>query len=389
MDYKKINKILKELRFLHEVKADTLKKVEVDVIVLCHDNHRSLKFNNKRYSPLTDSIIDDLRDKGSTVISYGLPYSILTGDDSYSSPLSLNREFVRARINQFISEKLYGWMVKNIGRMAVINFWISLIKNHKPKMVICVQPSEDLCIAGKIMNVEIVDVQHGIINFNSYYDSREGSVFGMAGTPDKVYCWDRHSKDRVIKQWGSIEAIVFGHPFISTLKKNNKVFIGIEDSEKIKRLKKLDSVLITLQYDRSNLDVIKFPMHVKEAIMNCLNRGIVFAVKIHPVQALFLGEIRVNEKLKLIFGKALCDIVINVTSIPLAILFDSVKFHITEYSASAIEASVAGVKTGLWGKEKDVADMFKPYIDDGIIRILEQDAHIMSSQIIDEISTYE
>lgn len=379
----KFKKLKNEFKYLFQFNNFRIRKT--DVIVLCHDDHRQVYFKRLKYSPLTDSICDELMSGGKSVMTYALPYSNIAGDISYRNPESLNGEYARARLRQFIVELIFGWYEKNIGRKCILNFWLKIIKQHSASQVICVQPGEDLCYAGKLLNVSVIDVQHGLIDINRYYDSRELSMYGAKGMPDVVYCWDHNSMEKLKKNWASVDSIVYGHPFHNRLRGNINDFIGAKDEKIVDELSRAPSVLITLQYDEGDIKKLCIPDSIRRVVLGCINKGVLFGIKVHPVQFSVLGEAGVSQVFGEIFGDFFNKKIFNVSSIPLPIMLFSVNFHLSEYSASAIEASISGIKTGLWGSKEKINNFFDEYIKNGCIEIIGQDEAVIEHTLLKEV----
>ncbi len=383
----KIKKGLNEVRYV--VEFNKIKQAKYDCIVLCHDDHRQIYRNNQKYSPLTDSIIDELKFQGKSVVSYNLPYSKLTGAISYENPQSINGEYSRARMMQFIFKILFYFSKnKNLERWWILKFWIKIIRRHQSSKVICVQPSEDLCQAGKLISVEIIDIQHGLIDYNKYYDSRNQTLYRENGIPDTVYCWDQESKKRIEKCWCGTNAVLYGHPFISKIRKDGSGFIDSDGEEKLRSLKKSPSILITLQYTDNSLGSIFIPRFIMNLIYKCTAQGIVIGLKIHPLQVRYMGLSGIERNLNAIFPNQLNKTIFNVSSMPLVIILNNVNFHITEYSASVVEASILGVNSGVWCEAEKVEEYFLPYIESGSISIMQKDEDMILNVINREISKY-
>ncbi len=108
-------------------------------------------------------------------------------------------------------------------------------------------------------------------------------------------------------------------------------------------------------------------------VLRCINKGDLFGIKVHRIQFSVVGEVGVSEIFREVFGEVFDKKIFNVSSIPLPIMLFSVNYHLSEYSASAIEASIAGIKTGLWGDKEKINDFFDAYIKNGCIEIVGQD----------------
>lgn len=384
---KKIRKVITEIKFFFSDLNLREKKEKYEVIVMCHDDHRSINFNNKKYSPLTDSILDKLNQSGVSSATFAMPYSDIRGDQAYGSPRSLNGSYSRARVLQKIYQYTIGKFKKERSdRKFIVRFWVNFLKKYNPCEVICIQPSEELCCAGKICRVLISDIQHGIMDETRYYGSREGWQFGNKGVPDKVYCWDEHSARIIKENWPEVQAPVSGNPFFQRLKKSHTEFLPANSELILKKILGRRVVLVTLQYDENNLSAIEIPQKIIESIKLCQANETIFCIKFHPVQLRSLGHNKLINVFKERYGDELWSSMIDVSNIPLLIILKFINYQISASSASAIDAACFQVKTGLWDQSKKVRNWFQSYIDSGDVDFLTNDHFEISKKILLEVS---
>jgi len=87
----KLSNYIKNVRF-----DDTLNQLEnCDILLFCHDADRSLTLDGKAYSPLLDSVREEFNHFGFKSVSIAHPWSVLTGQKAYSSPLSFNGSYFK------------------------------------------------------------------------------------------------------------------------------------------------------------------------------------------------------------------------------------------------------------------------------------------------------
>jgi hypothetical protein len=382
-----LRKIIKEIKYILTDLENQKTTEEFEYILLCHDDHRSVTCNNKQYSPLTDSILERLKQSGFTLGSFSIPYSALKSDKAYGNPRSLNGAYSRARTLQKIYQYTIGIFTKErLDRKFIVRFWIYFLKKYNPIEVICIQPSEELCSAGKICRVQISDIQHGVMDETRYYCSREGWQFGKEGVPDKVYCWDEHSARIIKKKWPEVNALVFGNPFIQRLKISYKEFLTTNSELTLNKLLGRRVVLITLQYDEKSLSLIKIPRNIIESIKLCQASDTIFCIKFHPVQLRSIGHKELIKIFKEEYGGDLWSSIIDVSDIPLAIVLNFINYQISESSASAIDAAYFNIKSGFWDQSEKVKNWFQSYIDSGCIEFLPQNHLEISMKILQEVS---
>ena len=79
--------------------SDSTSRLEAcDVLLFCHDANRGISLKNKAYSPLIDSVKEDLERRGLKCLSIALPFSVLTDEKGYADPISINRSHLIERI---------------------------------------------------------------------------------------------------------------------------------------------------------------------------------------------------------------------------------------------------------------------------------------------------
>ena len=104
-----MNSILKKIyNFSRDIKLDdSIYKIEkCDILFFCHDVDRSISLKGKAYSPLIDSIREDLEKRGLKCISISHPWSKLTGEKGFNSPVSINRSYLFSIFSNFLKKKV-------------------------------------------------------------------------------------------------------------------------------------------------------------------------------------------------------------------------------------------------------------------------------------------
>jgi hypothetical protein len=71
-----------------------------------------------------------------------------------------------------------------------------------------------------------------------------------------------------------------------------------------------------------------------------------------------------------IFGNVMCMKIIDVSDYALPAILIKVKYHITAYSASVIDAALLNKKSGIWAYEEHMNTWFRSYIENGLVDIL-------------------
>lgn len=129
---------------------------ESDVLLFCHDADRPLSLRDRAFSPLIDSVRDDLQARGLTCCSIALPWSSLTKNKAHGDPASFNLAYLRFRFLSKIGKCLYKF------RIDRENPYRKIFKITKAKLVITIGTPKDLAVAARHNQVFHVELLHGI-----------------------------------------------------------------------------------------------------------------------------------------------------------------------------------------------------------------------------------
>ena len=359
-----------------------------DYLLICHDNDRGYTYKNLPYSPLIDTVGENIASFGYVTASLALPFSYLTGKKATGNPMSVNGFFARL----LIVCGLYSFFTSSrIKSKALFQryFWIQILKRIKPTIVICIQPSDSLCAAGKRLGIPVYDLQHGVIEFNDpkgYYDSRHQSFFGSAGCPDVVLCWNDISANIIRRLWPSVTTYICGNPWVIRFMNPNPQDLLV--SNEISRLKSNFSkslhknlILVTTQWSQS-LDSIVIPPNVRDAIATIIENNIQVSVKFHPVELRTYNRQTLNKYAQDALGPELWDDIIDLSEFPLPAILKYVSYHVTGSSAATFEASDFKVKTGLWENTARVAIWYQEQLNNQTAEFLPSTPSEISNKII-------
>jgi len=359
---------------------------------MCHDNDRGYTYNNLPYSPLIDTINENIASFGYTTASLALPFSNLTGKKATGNPISVNGFFARL----FVVSRLYSFFTSSrIKSKAIVirYFWIQILKRVKPAIVICIQPSDSLCAAGKSLGIPIYDFQHGVIELNDpkgYYDPRHHSFFGPIGFPDAVLCWNDASANLIRRLWPSVTTYVCGNPWVIRFMSPNPQDLLVSDE--IYRLRSKFSgslptnlVLLTTQWSQS-FDRVEIPANIRDAIAILVENNVQVSVKFHPTELRTYSRSTLNKYARDALGAELWDNgVIDLSEFALPAILKFAFYHITASSAATIEASHFKVKTGLWENNNRVALWYQEQLNNQTAEFLPVTPSEISNKIISEL----
>jgi hypothetical protein len=124
---------------------------QCDVLLFCHDADRSLELNGRAYSPLIDSIREELQSYGLTCAVVAHPFSLLIGKKATGDPISLNRSHLALSIfGRFFNRH---WFERHL--------YTKLFKHSRAKLVITIGCSEMLCYAARSLGILHLELLHG------------------------------------------------------------------------------------------------------------------------------------------------------------------------------------------------------------------------------------
>ncbi|TCP22922.1 hypothetical protein EV195_11051 [Tenacibaculum skagerrakense] len=355
--------------FLHFV---SIKRItQHDILYLCHDNSRPVNFLNKLYSPLIDSINIQLQKVSG--ITLALPFSKYSGKKVFGNVVNLNLYFVWGILVRLI--KFRSIRLKDSKKDPIVKFYGRLLDVIKPKVIIGIQPSVEICLAAKMRGIKTYDVQHGIIEFDdefSYYSMGKRSKINNEGFPDYILCRNQHTVSKIKKNdiFNFSTPILIGNLnqyfFSEIYKVNDK--IDLHSSNK-------STVLVTLQpfYDKefereNSIGGVVFPKLLLNLIeKQCYN----FIIKLHPSQ---IQNPEINKKIisefTNLFGSndnvdyEICNLK------PLEFSLTKANLHVTFNSACLFDALDYGVPTVLLDKDiKRLENYFGNLLSSNIVHV--------------------
>jgi hypothetical protein len=211
MDYSIAAKIARDC-----LRIDSVRFPAANVLTVAHDNDRSLLVDGRWYSPLIDTIEDDLRVLGVECVSAARIISRIKGEKAYGRVYSPEGAFARA----LVAKRLHGRL--RPGRYPYSQLeeraWTRILEQTGARRVLGIQPSRELCVAGRKRGVWTADVQHGVINdHHPWYTAAHRGDEPSEWLPDAFLCWDDESR-QVIEPWAAgkqSRAIVTGNRWLA------------------------------------------------------------------------------------------------------------------------------------------------------------------------------
>lgn len=342
---------------------DTWQKIQpCDVILQLGDGGRNYAYRGKAYHSLWNSMGDLFAERGyivRTVSDY--PDTKLVGALAYNEPISCNRALVFGILQQkaieFIASKKVAaeWAKQN----GIVHLWRRIFEKARPRCVIGNMPSSDLCRAGKMMDVPIYDLQHGVITDQHYWYGESFKADTPASDiPDGYLCWDEVSA-KTLRKWApqkGIDVRVIGNPWFLRFLLPKQGDQLVEEALKEARLFNNNKpiILVTLQWGLRE----ECPDEVPNGVMvDALEKTILqtthkynWLLRLHQVQLMGNEKPMVHNYLERTFAQIPSVEWSKCSVSPLPALLNQAALHITFHSSVIIEAGWMGVRSALLAK---------------------------------------
>jgi hypothetical protein len=361
----------------------------MDVLFLCQDVHRHSMKEGKKYSPLIDSLIDYFHDKNGKlrIATLATPFSKDFGRGCYSEVYNANNYVLYGIIKRFI--KTGSFELLDPSNDPLVFEYERLLKRINCKIVIGIQPSVEFCLAASRLGIITCDLQHGLISDVNYYNINKRKKINHSGWPNFVLCWDMESVLRLNKfSNNAVSSFVIGNP--SYLKESNicanKEYLNTVASKSDIKIQ----FLVTLTFHNYGFvfeDIYYNDIGVPQNLVQIMKStpDIFWRIRLHPVQRRFHYK-RIDKLLKSIFQDQQnvdWEFASNVNFI------DAIRGcngHLTVSSASALDASILGIKTLFVGSNDTVNYnkiyfFFQEHIDNGKMLYIEN-SHLSKENIL-------
>lgn len=342
------------LRILAQLfrRADWASLTKADILAVRHDDHCGQLIDGKYYSPMIDSLLDEVKE--APVLTVASPYSHRIGAASHRYALGFNGAFAR----ELLVKRLRS-MVRMRSDESDIDTWRRIVAAVRPKYVIGIQPHAALCRACHEIGVVVFDMQHGYIgpNHPGYGESFQ-IVRDRTEMADCILCWDEDSAAS-IRGWTSrkgIEVRVIGNPWINKFvmrDERDKVIRSLEAQRRTTRSAGArPRILVSLQWglddpaltpDQALFEGQFMPIAL-ETVIRDTREQYEWILRPHPIQYLNPSVLKkLREHTENRFG---CSVTISEND-PLPFVLSYADLHITYNSSVVIEAELFGVPTAL------------------------------------------
>ncbi|MGX5659521.1 hypothetical protein ACWKWV_07335 [Castellaniella ginsengisoli] len=319
---------------------------KVDLLLTCHDVDRGSIVDGKPYAQITDSFAFFAEMLGYSTLTIAKPYSMLVGHRAHGCPVSING---KSLLMTLLSYSLLGIQRRQLVLTLKTRMWINLLRKTRPKLVVGVQPSEDLCAACKILGIKVYDAQHGVINSQHPWYTTRIKMLEKRLLPNGFLVWDETSKHGLsaAKEKG-LDVLVIGHPEFIRYRHEKKS--RFDATRIITEGQRPVHVLITLQWGLG--DIFSAPEEkglmgneLIRAIKNS-DEKIKWHIRMHPVQ-MRKNYKKIYSDLLLMFGDSKKIDIDDATLNPLPIVLSSMDLHITYHSTVVIEAGWMGIPSAI------------------------------------------
>lgn len=373
MYYNVLGKVLRD-----SIRIDRIDYPQVPVVTVAHDTSRTFPFEGKYYSPLIDTLQDDLRQRGTDCLSISRVISTIKGDIAYGDVRSPEGGFARAllqkRLMALLSPKSRAFSSWEE------NVWGEILDKTGAKKLVGIQPSAELCAACHKRGVWVADMQHGVISPQHPWYEPRFLASPREHLPDAVLCWD-HGSAAAITAAGSalgMEAPVVGNRWLAR-------FVDMSDSDTMaqriaaaypdKRPEgdRRPTVLLSLSWGEADIPN-GFLVPELERTIRATSGEFRWLIRLHPNQMVGFAT-KEGTRFQPYFERVLRGHAEWhwATMAPLPIVLAQVDAHISWWSSVAIEASLIGVRSALLSPrlKTSMQEHFAHFCKAGLVNLVE------------------
>lgn len=136
---------------------DSLSRLrKADVLLFCHDVDRGVTLGGRAYSPLIDSVRDDLEQRGFRCETVAFPWSRLVDERAHGSARAMNRSYLASIGGAWLKgHRKPHWK-------PVIDLYAYILKRCRPRIVIAIGSRPELAIACRQAGLVLAELMHGI-----------------------------------------------------------------------------------------------------------------------------------------------------------------------------------------------------------------------------------
>lgn len=361
MDYSLLRKIA-----LDCFKIDTIDYEKTRILTIAHDNDRGFLWHGKYYSPLIDTLEDDLATRGERCVSVARIISSIKGDISYGNARSPEGGFARALMVKRVAS-LFSRGYSYSGMEEKV--WGRILDVTGARKVVGILPSREMCTAARKRGVWVADMQHGVIaDQHPWYGAQFRGDDPVEHLPHAFLCWDPGSEE-VTKKWAAakgVKTLPIGNRWIGRFMHPRPGDALVSEvsaafAREFQPVPGMKTILVSLSAGDFNIPNKFVPLGL-EAVIRETSRKYRWLIRLHPnqIKGFATHESRMffkyyDEALK---GHAEWEV---ATRNPLPLVLANVDLHVTWSSSVCIEAAQFGIRSALMNprlRAKDDCDAY-------------------------------
>lgn len=341
--------------------------VRADVLTVANDNSRSLLHDGKYYSPLVDTLEDDLRARGMRCVSVARVISSLKGDLAYGTVVSPEGGFARA----LVQKRLLALFTRRYPYSPMEEAqWDRILDATQARRVVAIQPSRELCTAARRRGVWVADLQHGVIaDMHPWYGAAFRAAEPEEHLPHAFLCWDEGSK-QVLAKWAhsrGLQTPVIGNRWLARFLRRSPADKLVEELRRRHapaagpQHATARTALVSLSWGEDNIP----NGFIAEGLLQAMRKSAAsmrWMVRLHPNQVEGFAKAE-GSRFRAFYERELAGIAEwrFATTAPLPIVLQSVDLHLSWTSSVCIEAAQMGIKSALLNPKLRQVESMREY----------------------------
>lgn len=345
MDWLIIGKIFTDL-----FRIDRIDYPECGVLTFACDNDRSAIVRGKNYAPLINTVEDALARRGVECTSISRIASTLKGDLTHGRVFSPEGGFARAMVTKRLKQLVQGPALYPFS-YAEKRIWGAILDQCKPRAVVGILPSRELCAACKERGIWVADIQHGVIaEAHPWYGASFRGSEPKNWAPDAFLVWDEGSAE-VVRKWSgqSGAAIeVIGNPWVDRFRRKADDDLVYQEMLARYQLQKNGKPNVVVSLSWQVFDIPNGFIHpaLERFILETLDTYN-WRVRLHPNQLQGFASNEAPEFARYVertYPRGALEWEIT-SAMPLPLLLSRTDYHVTWNSSVCLEAAAFGIRS--------------------------------------------
>ena len=322
------------------------------VLLSCHDVDRSMREEDRRFSPLLDGIRDVVEQLGYTTVNLTHPYAVFGSVQVKGGTITINYRALLVRLRAMWYRSVSPRRAQVVRLELETRLYRNLLKALNPEVVFSIQPPPAMCGAARQLGVTIIEAMHGTNISLRDQVFRAHMVSPDHLLPRCVLSFDEvtHATVLALCVGRDIVAMNWRDPWLQACRRLQARAEPASCPESAAGAIGT-RVLVTLQWgydgERPTLSNI-IPNGILhpalEAVFAMTARSdITFLVRMHPIQMTSPGYRHHRRYLESLAARYPNVELKRATAHPLPLLLDEVSAHVTMSSSAVGEAAAANV----------------------------------------------